>query len=414
MGEKRYVRGALACMLAGFLVMASACSRGPGVGSDRDSSTGGAPDVAYRGTLVYLDGEQVFSIDATSGTGRALYSLEGELGWSGFARLTDDGGLIYESLLDETSSVHLASEGSAGATLATGVERVHDYNGTVLLVTADNDTHALGPGANRESPGALGIGIALSAVLSADGSEFAYASQVPTATPEADLGEFEQTLSIRSFNGSGPGTKVAGGWLSIEPLLLDSDALVYASYPFGGTEIADLLLYDRRSEESTTLATNVRLLDRDPARSIVAIAIASPDETVGDAILIIDVSDPDAVRTISFESGTSDSLTATQLLADGSGLVAAFGHEDGASTLVEFDTRDGSQRTVTELADSIVSQVLPHPDRSVAFVVVQSGGPEPVDITRSIAVCDLSEGTTSTLVTGSASTLLTLIGISKE
>ncbi len=408
---RHYIRGVIVCMFVALVSTGAACAQNSGTEDPQSGVGASGSEVTFAGALVYVDGEQAFSLDGATGEPDKLFELEGELGWSGFARLTSDGGLVYESLRDGSPSIHLGSVENGDSVLVSNVTFVHDFDGQQMLITDASDTHVLQPGKDTGAPRALGIGATLAAAISADGSEFAYASIVPTDTPETELGELEQMLGIGTLDGTEPGTEIARGWHAIEPILIDDEVVLYTAYPFGGGETGDLVLFDRRSEESTALATGVRVLDRDPKGMTVAVAFAALGGPDSDSVATIDVRDPDAVDMTVFESGAGESVTAARLLPGNAGLVAAFAQEDGASTLVAFDARDGSQRTVAEIPDTTISEILAHPVDQVAFLVLQGGGPDPESITRSMVACDLAEGETSTLVNGSEASLLHLIGV---
>ncbi len=394
-------------MLLAVAVSTGACAPAPDT-PDRDGPDGpGSPTVTFSGALVLFDGPEAVRLDGATGSTRDLFALDGELGWGGFAALSDTGIVLYESLDDGVTSIRMYDPESGEVTALDDIASVHDFDGRRLAYTRPDDTSVYDVLDMRSRD--LGTGQTSSTLLSTDGTELAFASSVPTATPEADLGEPQQRLSIRAADGSGDASEVARGWYAYEPAHLATDTLVYVAYPFGGIETGDVVLYDRHSAETSTLASGARILDIDRNAALIAVAIDEGPET--GRISIIDVSIPGAVTMTDFESVPSSTLSAATFMSADLTLVAAIGHEDGSVALVRFDRGDGSQHTVTEFASASVAQLLAHPTNPVAFFVLEQSGAMPGETERSVGVCDVDRTAVSTLLEGATDRLLTLVGL---
>jgi len=394
-----------ACVLLAAVLSAAACAP-----VSDDGANGGteqrAPEIAFAGQLVFIDGKTATSIDGVSGARRDAPGLEGELGWSGFAALRDDGALVYESLADGMSSIHL-SDGSSDVVLTDEVTAVHGYNATLLVVSRPGSTHAVP--FDGGSVIDLGLEEVATAAISQSGTELAFSSAIPTTAVDASLVEYEQGLAVRSLTGPGLGQEVERGWFAYQIHWLDDDALAYTRYPLGGADLGDVVLVDRRSNETTVLASAARVIDADGARQL--LAIAHGDDNEAGMISIADCSDPSAAVITSFDAPPSDSIDSAALLTRNGALVVAFRHEDSTSTLVHFEASTASQRTIAEIEGVLVPQMLSHPSEPTVFIVTERQGAMPDEVIRAVNACDVDNGRVAELAIGSAEGLLTLVGV---
>jgi len=402
-GERRLWIGrtVAACLIATTVALAIGCTSGevPGEQEGPDEATTAVP---FSGRLVYTDGTDIIALNGQTGEATRMGPVEGEIGFSGFAELTAEGEVIYESLDGADSRLLLAGDGAASRVLATGISLLHHFSDDTVLATDDDDTFTVASTASE--PRRLGVGPSLDGILSADRSEFAYVVAVPSEDVTASAGEPAQAAFVRALDGTGAGQQVAEGSFAIAPLALDAGAFLYAAYPFGGHETADLVLHDRRSGEATTVASGVRILDSSPHLGLVAVQSASDGR-----VSIVDTSDPAAVTVTTFEQGPSGDAGWARLTTNGDGLIVSF-VENGSAVLVHYETADRTSRQLARFDGETITQVLLHPAAPVGFVVVEgdagaSGVPE-----RSVAICDLSDGTVERLADTSGASLR-LIGI---
>ena len=387
------------------MLSTTACApvSGDGAGDDAEQRP---PEITFGGRLVFVDGQTVAYMDGVSGARHDGSTLDGELGWSGFAVLRADGALVYESIVDGTSSIRLV-DGSEDTLLARDVTAVHGHSDTMVIVSHRGSTHAVPFDGGTATD--LGLEEAVTAAISQSGADLAFSSAIPTATAETALGEPEQRLAVRALTKPGLGEEVERGWYAYRIHWLDDDVLAYTRVPFGGGEFGDVVLLDRRSDETTVLVSAARVIDADGARRL--LAIAHDDTGEAGIISVVDCSDPSAVVSTDFESPPPDSIDAASFLTREPALVVAFRHEDNSSALVRFDATTQSQHTISEFESTLVSQALAHPDAPIVFFVTERPSSVPGEVDRTVNACDLDSDRVAELAAGSAEGLLTLVGV---
>ena len=398
-------RSIAACALVATVLSAAACAPVNNDGAN-DGEKQKPPEITFAGRLVIVDGQTVADVDGGSGARRDVSVLDGELGWSGFTALRDDGALVYESIVDGVSSIRL-SDGSDDTVLASEVTAVHGHSDTMVIVSHPGSTHAV----PFDGGGAIDLRLeeVAAAAISPRGSEIAFSSAIPTATAESLTGELEQRLAVRTLAESGPGEEVDRGWYTFRIHWLDDEALAYTRYPFGGADLGDVVLVDRRSNETTLLASAARIIDADGARRL--LAIAHGDNSDAGMVSIVDCSDPSAAIITDFESPPADSIDSASLVTRDLALVVAFRHEDSTSTLVKFDASAGTQRTLSEFGGVLVPEIRAHPSASIVLFVTERQGAAPGEVHRTVNVYDLDRDRIAELAEGSVEGLLTLVGV---
>lgn len=367
-------------------------------------------EVVFDGQLVYLSGSTAGLLDGQTGETRQALEVDGELGWSGFTQLAPDGSIVYESLTQGTPAIRRAMPDVSSTTLVDGLSAVHGSSEGFVLVSNARDTFMIDLSTDDMSARALGIGTSLSAQPSSDGSELAYVQAVTTEEPEQEAGELEQRLMLERVHEPDDGTEIARGWHGIDPLFVGERAILYATHPFGGVETVDVVLFDRGSQESTTLVNDVRILDSDPETGSIAIAASVVDDDETATISIIGIEDPSQVSIAHFENADIEAVTSARLMPDGTGLVCAFAYEDGTATLEVFETASGTHRTVMEDPDAHITELIVHPSGRHAVLVLEEDGVGPTVSSRAIVACDLREHIVQRVVTGSPDRMLHLIG----
>lgn len=406
-------RLALACALTATSTVGVACTNGAVDPEESARDTVVRLDSPYDGDLMYVSGSDLYAIDGSTARVTELGELEGEIGWSGFIRLTRQGSVVYEGLDSGMPTLRLRSSEGADSVVLEAISAVHDFDGESVLASDSEDLHLIDVDSRSTDVRRMGVGPCLSAALSQDGSEVAYAQGIAERVPGTQGGELEQRLMIAPTDGSGDASETIRGWYAIEPILLDSDSLLFANYPFGGSEAADLVLVDRGSNESTTVASSVTILDVDRDSRSVAIATSTETGEPGDGVLsVLFIDGERTVKTTVFEAMTAGVVTAARIRPEGAGLVAAIAHPDGVTSLVTFDGTSGVQGTVTEWPDTYCGTLLVHPDGMIVFAVLEAPDTvTPTIVNRSIALCDLAKRTGAELLPADTRDLVLLAGV---
>lgn len=412
-------RAMATCSCAMLLLAVAACAPAGGTDSTGDGpETGRAPDMPFSGTLVLLDGDTVATVDGQSGERADVFEVEGELGWSGLAFVTADGTVVYESLAD--NMVSLRSRGLAedeDHVIADGVSAIHGFDGIHLLFSDASDTRVWY--ADSSEAHALDIGKAFDALISRNGVEVGYAAPANGDADESSAeehtfaGEPEQTIAVRGIAGPGDGAGLVRGWHAFDMHLLDDALLLYTALEFGGSERGDLILFDRHSSVTTTIAPEVRVLDTDADKRLAAAdaAVQDPSDGLSTQLLICDLSEPETPTVTPVGEPVSGYPTQVRLLDGGQGLLAALRHEGGGSALVFFDLAEGSQKTLFDTADEAITQLVLHPSARLAFFALQSGGTPASPGTRTLWVCDIATSECAPVLEASSNGLLQILGI---
>ena len=390
----------VACLMMTAATLATGCASDEAAGEE----SGQAATVPFPGRLVFTDGTDIVALDGQTGETARIGAVDGEIGWSGFERLTAEGQVIYESLSGAESRLLMTGDGAENRVLASDVSLLHHFSDDTVLASDTDDTFTAASAGNE--PRRLGVGPSLDGILSSDRTEFLYVAAVPSDDATTSVGEPAQAAFVRALDGTGTGEQVATGSFAILPLTLDARAVVYAAHPFGGSDEADIVLYDRRSTEETIVASGVRVLDTDAHRGLIAVQSLAD----GERISIIDVHDPAAVTTTVFDQPSSGVASWGRLTGSGGSIIVAFTHGSSAS-LVRYDAADRSSQQIAMLDGFLVNQLLVHPGAPVSFVLLERIATTEGAADRSIAVCDLASAKIETLVDVANGASLRLIGV---
>ncbi len=360
---------------------------------------------------MFLDGDTVAGIDGQSSKRTDFFEVEGEIGWSGFASVAADDAIVYESLTEGTAILRARKRDlDESQAIAKGVTAVHAFDGAHLLFSDASDTRLWNAGSGDVL--ALGIGRTLDALLGRSGAEIAYTTPVDVGEDDSSAGEPQQMVAVRGIDTPNGPTELIRGWHAFELHLLDEDILLYTALPFGGPERGELVLFDRRSSVTTTVAPEIRVLDSNPERRlIVGETVSAPSSGEPSVQLVIcDASELETPTASPVGEPVSGHMTQARLLDDGDGLLASVSHTDGGSSLILFGLADGSQKTVFDTLDGTIRQLVLHPSAKLAFYTLQAEGVPGVPGARALWVCDTRSGECAPVLEASTGGLLQILG----